>query len=180
MTDNEKLLELQAKIKNGDNAALSVMYKKLYEIAYKTINNRSRKNEIIAGMTAAERQQKAHDAVTYIIEQYLKRPDFEITESVTGYLYRRVCYELYGRMNRACDKMLIYTDFSKTPQTKTKTRYRYIVKDTASGKTETYESAAELYLNPAFEKLRKKQLAECIKTGCTWKHYIFDLLEVNE
>ena len=51
---------------------------------------------------------------------------------------------------------------------------------TASGKTETYESAAELYLNPAFEKLRKKQLAECIKTGCTWKHYIFDLLEVNE
>ena len=94
MTDNEKLLELQAKIRNGDNAALSVMYKKLYEIAYKTINNRSRKNEKIADMTAAERQQKAHDAATYIIEQYLKRPDFEITESVTGYLYRRVCYEL--------------------------------------------------------------------------------------
>ena len=93
MSDNNELFELQAKILNGDKGALSVMYKKLYEIAYKTINANSHKNEIIAGMTAAERQQKAHDAATYIIEQYLKRPTFRITKSMTGYLYRRINYE---------------------------------------------------------------------------------------
>ena len=186
MTDNEKLLELQAKIRNGDNAALSAMYKKLYEIAYKTINNRSRKNEKIADMTAAERQQKAHDAVTYIIEQYLKRPDFKITESMTGYLYRRINYELYGRFNRKCDKLLIFTDFSQNARAWEcrreikKTGYRYLVKDLKTGATTSYGSAAELYLNSEFKGLRKKRLAECIRTGRKWKNYIFDLLEVNE
>lgn len=186
MSDNNELFELQAKILNGDKGALSAMYKKLYEIAYKTINANSHKNEVIAGMTAAERQQKAHDAATYIIEQYLKRPAFRITKSMTGYLYRRINYELYGRFNRKCDKLLIFTDFSQNAraweckrETK-KTGYRYIVKDLKTGTSTSYESAAELYLNPAFKGLRKKRLAECIRTGRKWKNYIFDLLEVNE
>ena len=182
MSDNNELFELQAKILNGDKGALSVMYKKLYEIAYKTINANSHKNEMIAGMTAAERAQKAHDAATYIIEQYLKRPDFKINESMTGYLYRRINYELYGRFNRKCDKLLIFTDFSSTPQkqTRPRIRYRYIVKDIKTGTTTSYESAGESYLNPEFKGLRKKRLAECIRTGRKWKNYIFYLLEVNE
>ena len=53
MSDNNELFELQAKILNGDKGALSAMYKKLFEIAYKTINANSHKNEVIAGMTAA-------------------------------------------------------------------------------------------------------------------------------
>lgn len=186
MTDNDELFEMQAKIKNGDTAQLSGMYKKLYEIAYKTINAASAKNEKIAGMTAAERQSKAHDAATYIIEQYLKRPEFRITKSMTGYLYRRINYELYGRFNRNCDKLLIFTDFSQHARTweckreTKKTAYRYIVKDLKTGTSTTYESAAELYLNPEFKGLRKKRLAECIRTGRKWKKYIFDILEVNE
>ena len=80
MSDNGELFDMQEKILSGDKSALSAMYKKLYEIAYKTINANSYKNEVIAGMTADERQTKAHDAATYIIEQYLKRPDFKITE----------------------------------------------------------------------------------------------------
>ena len=186
MSDNNELFELQAKILNGDKGALSAMYKKLYEIAYKTINANSHKNEVIAGMTAAERQTKAHDAATYIIEQYLKRPDFKITESMTGYLYRRINYELYGRFNRKCDKLLIFTDFSQNARTweskreTKKTGYRYLVKDLKTGTSTSYESAAELYLNPEFKGLRKKRLAECIRTGRKWKNYIFDLLEVNE
>ena len=182
MSDNDELFDMQAKILNGDKGALSAMYKKLFEIAYKTINANSHKNEKIAGMTAAERAQKAHDAATYIIEQYLKRPDFKITESMTGYLYRRINYELYGRFNRNCDKLLIFTDFSSAPQkqTRPRIRYRYIVKDIKTDTTASYESAAELYLNPEFKGLRKKRLAECIRTGRKWKNYIFDLLEVNE
>jgi len=180
MTDNEQLLQLQADYRQGNGAALSAMYKKLFEIAYKTINARSCENEVIANMTAAERKQKAHDSATYIIEQYLKRPAFEITESVTGYLYRRVNYELYGRNHqRACDKMLIFTDKLPTKK-KTRVRYMYIVKDTSDGTTRTYASAGELYLNPEFRGLRKKRLAEAIRTGRKWKNYTFDILEVNE
>ena len=186
MSDNGELFDMQEKILSGDKSALSAMYTKLYEIAYKTINANSHKNEVIAGMTAAERQTKAHDAATYIIEQYLKRPDFKINESMTGYLYRRINYELYGRFNRKCDKLLIFTDVSQNArpwaskrETK-KTGYRYLVKDLKNGTSTSYESAAELYLNPAFKGLRKKRLAECIRTGRKWKNYIFDLLEVNE
>lgn len=186
MSDNGELFDMQEKILSGDKSVLSAMYKKLYEIAYKTINANSHKNEVIAGMTADERQTKAHDAATYIIEQYLKRPAFKITESMTGYLYRRINYELYGRFNRKCDKLLIFTDFSQNArawecrrETK-KTGYRYLVKDLKTGTTTSYGSAAELYLNPEFKGLRKKRLAECIRTGRKWKNYIFDILEENE
>ena len=186
MTDNDELFEMQAKIKNGDTAQLSAMYTKLYEIAYKTINANSHKNEKIASMTAAERAQKAHDAATYIIEQYLKRPEFRITKSMTGYLFRRINYELYGRFNRNCDKLRIFTDFSKNARAweckrkTTRKSFRYIVKDIKTGKTESYSSAGELYLNPKFKGLRKKRLAEAIRTGRKWKKYTFDILEVNE
>lgn len=186
MSDNGELFDMQEKILNGDKSVLSAMYKKLYEIAYKTINANSHKNEVIAGMTADERQTKAHDAATYIIEQYLKRPAFKITESMTGYLYRRINYELYGRFNRKCDKLLIFTDFSQNAraweckQETKKTGYKYLVKDLKTGTTTSYGSVAELYLNPAFKGLRKKRLAECIRTGRKWKNYIFDILEENE
>lgn len=186
MTNNEQLLQLQADYKNGDSGALSAMYTKLFEIAYKTINAKSHENEIIAGMTAAERKQKAHDAATYIIEQYLKSPAFKITKSMTGYLFRRINYELYGRFNRNCDKLLIFTDFSKNARAweckrkTTRKSFRYIVKDIKTGKTESYSSAGELYLNPKFKGLRKKRLAEAISTGRKWKNYTFDILEVNE
>ena len=180
MTDNEQLLKMQADYKSGNGAILSAMYQKLFEIAYKTINARSNSNEAIAGMTAAERKQKAHDAATYIIEQYLKRPAFEIVDSMTGYLFRRISYELYGRNHqRACDKMLVFTD--KLPaKKKTRVRYIYIVKNTTDGTTRTYASVGELYLNPEFRGLRKKRLAEAIRTGRKWKKYTFDILEVNE
>jgi hypothetical protein len=56
----------------------------------------------------------------------------------------------------------------------------YIVKDTSDGTTRTYASAGELYLNPEFRGLRKKRLAEAIRTGRKWKNYTFDILEVNE
>ena len=190
MSDNDELLDMQAKILNGDKGVLSAMYTKLYEIAYKIINASSHKNEIIAGMSAEERQQKAHDAATYIIEQYLKRPEFRITKSMTGYLYRRINYELHGRFNRNCDKLLIFTDFSRSDKNRyhgyeikqdpKKTGYRYLVKDLKTGTSTSYESAAELYLNPEFKGLRKKRLAECIRTGRKWKNYIFDILELNE
>lgn len=179
-SDAQQLFNFQFEFKKGNAQALAGMYKKLYEVAYKTINNRSRTNEHIAALSATGRQQKAHDAATYIIEQYLKRPAFVITDSITGYLYTRINWELYGKDHQyKRDQMVVYTD--KLPECNSaRIKYKYLVKDVITGIDTTYESVAELYLNPAFKGLRKKRLVESIRTGRKWKNYIFDLLEVIE
>ena len=180
VSDDQQLFNFQFEFKKGNAQALAGMYKKLYEVAYKIINNRSRTNGRIAALSATERQQKAHDAATYIIEQYLKRPAFVITDSITGYLYTRINWELYGKDHQyKRDQMVVYTD--KLPERNgARIKYIYLVKDINTGKEIVYESAAELYLNPAFKGLRKKRLVESIRTGRKWKNYIFDLLEVLE
>ena len=179
-SDEQQLFNFQFELKKGNAQALAGMYKKLYEVAYKIINNRSRTNGRIAALSATERQQKAHDAATYIIEQYLKRPAFEITNSITGYLYTRIKWELYGKDHQyKRDQMVVYTD--KLPERNgARIKYKYLVKDVITGIDTTYESVSELYLNPAFKGLRKKRLVESIRTGRKWKNYIFDLLEVIE
>lgn len=180
VSDDQQLFNFQFEFKKGNAQALAGMYKKLYEVAYKMINNRSRTNGRIAALSSTERQQKAHDAATYVIEQYIKRPAFVITESITGYLYTRVNWELYGKDHQyKRDRMVVYTD--KLPERNgARIKYKYLVKDVITGIDTTYESVAELYLNPAFKGLRKKRLAESIRTGRKWKNYIFDILEVIE
>ena len=178
--DEQQLFILQSRLKNGDAQAMEEMYENLVTIAYKTINDQSNINAKIKALSADERKQKAHDAATYIIEQYLKRPAFEITNSITGYLYTRIKWELYGKDHQyKRDQMVVYTD--KLPERNgARIKYKYLVKDVITGKEATYESVAELYLNPAFKGLRKKRLVESIRTGRKWKNYIFDLLEVIE
>ena len=178
-SDDQQLFNFQFEFKKGNAQALAGMYKKLYEVAYKIINNRSRTNGRIAALSADERKQKAHDAATYIVEQYLKRPAFVITDSITGYLYTRINWELYGKNTRHCDKMLIF--YGDVPASKeAKKKYYYIVKDNNTGKSETFESYEEMRLDPRFKTLRKKRLVEGIRYGKTWKNYNFDILEVNE
>ena len=178
-SDDQQLFNFQFEFKKGNAQALAGMYKKLYEVAYKIINNRSRTNGRIAALSADERKQKAHDAATYIVEQYLKRPGFAIQNSMTGYLFKRVQFELYGENTRHYDKMLIF--YGDVPASKeAKKKYYYIVKDNNTGKSETFESYEELHLDPRFNTIRKKRLVEGIRYGKTWKNYNFDILEVNE
>ena len=177
--DNQRLLNLQLKYKVNGGKYLGEMYKLLYEIAYKNINKLSEQSQKIKNMDAAERMEKAHNAATYIVEQYLKRPDFVIKNSMTGYLYKRVQFELYGKNMRHCDQMLIF--YGDVPASKKKKKkYYYIVKDKNTGKSETFESYEEMHLDPRFRTLRKKRLVEGIRYGKTWKNYNFDILEVNE
>lgn len=177
--DNQRLLNLQFKYKVNGGKYLGEMYKLLYEIAYKNINKLSEQSQKIKNMDAAERMEKAHNAATYIVEQYLKRPDFVIKNSMTGYLYKRVQFELYGKNMRHCDQMLIF--YGDVPASKeAKKKYYYIVKDKNTGKSETFESYEEMHLDPRFKTLRKKRLVEGIRYGKTWKNYNFDILEVNE
>ena len=177
--DNQRLLNLQLKYKLNGGAYLGDMYKLLYEIAYKNINKLSEQSQKIKNMDAAERMEKAHNAASYIVEQYLKRPDFVIKNSMTGYLFKRVQFELYGKNMRHCDQMLIF--YGDVPASKeAKKKYYYIVKDKNTGKSETFESYEEMHLDPRFKTLRKKRLVEGIRYGKTWKNYNFDILEVNE
>ena len=177
--DNQRLLNLQLKYKLNGGAYLGDMYKLLFEIAYKNINKLSEQSQKIKNMDAAERMEKAHNAASYIVEQYLKRPDFVIKNSMTGYLFKRVQFELYGKNTRHCDQMLIF--YGDVPASKeAKKKYYYIVKDKNTGKSETFESYEEMHLDPRFKTLRKKRLVEGIRYGKTWKNYSFDILEVNE
>lgn len=177
--DNQRLLNLQLKYKVNGGEYLGDMYKLLYEIAYKNINKLSEQSQKIKNMDVAERMEKAHNAATYIIEQYLKHPGFVIKNSMTGYLFKRVQFELYGNNARHCDKMLIF--YGDVPASKeTKKKFYYIVKDSDTGKTETFESFEEMHLDPRFRSIRKKRLVEGIRTGKKWKNYSFDILEVNE
>ena len=178
-SDDQQLFNLQNRLKNGDAQAMAEMYENLVTIAYKTINDQSNINAKIKALSADERKQKAHDAATYIIEQYLRRPDFVIKNSMTGYLFKRVQFELYGKNMRHCDQMLIF--YGDVPASKeAKKKYYYIVKDKNTGKSETFESYEEMHLDPRFKTLRKKRLVEGIRYGKTWKNYNFDILEVNE
>ena len=177
--DNQRLLNLQLKYKLNGGAYLGDMYKILFEIAYKNINKLSEQSQKIKNMDAAERMEKAHNAASYIVEQYLKRPGFAIQNSMTGYLFKRVQFELYGKNTRHCDKMLIF--YGDVPASKeAKKKYYYIVKDKNTGKSETFESYEEMHLDPRFKTLRKKRFVEGIRYGKTWKNYSFDILEVNE
>ena len=179
MNDNQRLLNLQLKYKLNGGAYLGDMYKLLFEIAYKNINKLSEQSQKIKNMDAAERMEKAHNAASYIVEQYLKRPDFVIKNSMTGYLFKRVQFELYGKNTRHCDKMLIF--YGDVPASKeAKKKFYYIVKDNDTGKSETFESYEEIHMDPRFKTLRKKRFVEGIRYGKTWKNYSFDILEVNE
>lgn len=175
-TDGQRLFNCQYDFKNGNAAALGEMYELLYKVALKCINSACHKRDALAALAICEREQKAHDAATYLIEQYLKRPNFVITESITGYLFRRVQKEL--NYARACDRMLVYTD-TLPEKPNQRPQYEYIVTDTESGNKKTYGTAAELYLEPEFRTLRKKRLAECVRTGRRWKNFKFELIEIN-
>ena len=173
--DCQRFNNLQRDFRSGRTEALGELYGLLQETAHKTINKICQSDPRVRELTQDERKQKAHDAATYLIEQFLKRPDFEITKSYTGYLYLRVLKELYGRRN--CDKMLTQANVQKM-SAKKEHQYRYIVTDINTGDTVTYSSAGELYLNPVFKGLRKKRLVECIRNGTKWKNYKFELLEL--
>jgi len=175
-TDNERLLNLQYDYKHGRAEALGEMYELLFLIAKKTINHRPRGRDFCAAI----REQKAQDAATYIIEQYLKRPAFVIERSITGYLFTRVTKELNYARN--CDKMLAFTD-TLPERENVRVSYEYVVTDNLSDKREIYATSWEL-LHEAEDKprsqfvgLTEQRLADCCKYGIAWKNYRFELIE---
>lgn len=107
-TDNERLLELQYQFKHGDQKALKKIYRLSYQISMKFINSQAKKNKHIRRLDYYDKLEKAHNAATYILEQYIKRDDFCITKNFPGYLFLRVQHELYYL--REVDKLVDFVD----------------------------------------------------------------------
>lgn len=108
--DNEMLLNCQyAYIMQGDKNMLNAMYKKGKQIAMKYIAAQAKKNRHIAELRYSDREEKAHNAITYIIARYLRVKDFAIQESFTAYLYLRIQHELFYQ--RKVDKIVDFVDW---------------------------------------------------------------------
>lgn len=175
MTDKEKILVLQKEYRDGNRTALGQVYEILYKIAYKDVNKVAAKDSHIRALSPDERKEKAHNAATYIIEQFLRRPEF-MTRDATLYLYRRVQCELYGV--RKCDKMLVYSD-DMSANTYERQEVRFIVENLQTGKKETFTTLYEL--RAKFKnRITKKQLLKCIDEREPWAGYLIDVLEIGE
>ncbi len=109
--DNEYLLECQWQYRHGDESALVKMYKRTRTLALKFINAIGQQNRHVRALTYGTKKIKAEDAATYMIEQYIKRPNFAITKNFPGYLFLRVAHELYYM--RKVDKVVDFVDLQK-------------------------------------------------------------------
>ena len=107
--DNEKLLNWQYEYRiKGDEKALNKMYRLGETIAMRYINTVAKKNKAVAKLAQSDKEEKAHNAITYIIARYLRVKDFAITESFTGYLFLRIKHELFYQ--RKVDKIVDFVD----------------------------------------------------------------------
>lgn len=109
--DNEYLLECQWQYRHGDQEALDRMYKRAKTLGLKFINAIGQSNSHVAALAYEAKKIKAEDAATYMIEQYIKRPNFEINKNFPGYLFLRIAHELYYR--REVDKIVDFVDLQK-------------------------------------------------------------------
>lgn len=106
--DNERLLNYQWDYKKGDKTALNKMYELGYDIALRYISIHAKENPHIARLDQSRREEKAHNAITYIIARYLQISDFAIHKSFTSYIYLRVQHELFYK--RKVDDIVSFID----------------------------------------------------------------------
>lgn len=110
-SDNQRLLNFQKEYRNGDDSALARMYELSKTICWKYINKIGQKNRKVRHLSRSDKEGKAENAATYIIEQLMTRPYFAITSSFTGYLWLRVMHELF--YYREVDKIVDFVDLAR-------------------------------------------------------------------
>lgn len=107
-TDNERLLQYQYEFRHGQQEALNKIYELSMEISLKFVRKIGQNNRHVRTMTAEQKRVKAADAASYLVEQYITRPDFQITKNAPGYLFLRVEKELFYR--RKVDDIVDFVD----------------------------------------------------------------------
>lgn len=175
-TDNQKLMSWQYEYRNEGNAeALNNIYELCKIIAAKYINTIARKNKRVKNLSQFDKESKAINAATYLVEQMILREDFVITKSFTGYLFLRVEFELF--YHRKVDKIVDFVDLDQffkegtEPQTETEgfikkweeqeeiKKYIAIGED---GDNKIYETQSEL---KAHFCISTEKLYEVLETG---------------
>ena len=87
------------------------MYELSKTICWKYINKIAQKYRKVRELPKMDKEGKAENAATYIIEQLMTRPNFAITQSFTGYLWLRVMHELF--YYREVDKIVDFVDLAR-------------------------------------------------------------------
>lgn len=105
------MLNYQADFKTGDQKAIAKIYTLGKTIALKYINEAAKRNKHVAYMSFEEKEEKAHNAITYIVVRYVEHKDWFIENSFTAYLYLRVKHELFYK--RKVDGIVDFVDTDK-------------------------------------------------------------------
>lgn len=108
--DNQRLINYQTEYRQGDKSALDRIYILSKKISMKYINKITNKNKKVKHLSPGDKEAKAHNAATYLVEQYLTRPDFQIEGYATAYLWLRVMHELF--YYRKVDKIVDFVDIA--------------------------------------------------------------------
>lgn len=110
--DNERLLNYQWEYRErGDARALKKMYSLGYTVAMKYIETKAKGNRHVKGLCWSDKEEKAHNAIAYILTRYGTHREWYIKKSVTGYIYLRVKFELYYQTK--ADKIVRFLDGEK-------------------------------------------------------------------
>ena len=108
--DNERLLNMQYAYKvDGDRNALNDMYRVGLKVSLRYIAAIAKKNRHVRALCRSDKEEKAHNAIAYIIARLLKVEDFAVQKSFTAYLYLRIQYELFYQ--RKVDKIVDFVDW---------------------------------------------------------------------
>lgn len=89
--------EAEARYKRGDAAALEDIYAAARRVAAAQIARQAQTKGF--ALSAERQEEKAHDAASYCVEQYITRPGFSLRKP-QGYIRLRVLHELYRSAKR--------------------------------------------------------------------------------
>lgn len=108
--DNERLLNFQYEYKHGKIGALDRIYNLSFTICKKYVNTIANRDKKVRKLCTFDRESKAQDAASYLVEQYITREDFMIRDYVTAYLWLRVIKEIY--YHTKAEKIVDYVDLA--------------------------------------------------------------------
>ena len=106
--DNERLLNYQYEFRHGDRNALCRMYELGCVIALKYVHKMAKKYKFMRYWSLTDKKDVAHQALCYIIQAYLKKSNWALRDSFTGYLYR-CCYK-FVLPQRKVDSIVSFVD----------------------------------------------------------------------
>ena len=176
-SDNQKLMSLQYEYRNeGNQDALKSMYEILKTIAAKYINTIAKKNKRVENLSQFDKESKAANAATYMVEQMMLRPDFVVTKSFTGYLFLRVEFELF--YHRKVDKIVDYVDldlFFKEGTEPTTVTDEFEIKWEANEQMKKYIAIGDDGENKTFNSQNEVKDHFCITT-----EKLYDILETGK